>query len=183
MQPDVSKRLSATGIGDAARMQERTWSVMGQPDLDGVLNPLPSNGSNWIVLLNFFDFDRSGFVSHDNWKKGLVCIGMDELADDVPLWRGLLGLYQDPADGESVKLARIRYRAVPDPIVTTLLRSVVHTSGNMKGLLDASNQELHEWQERDKQRRAILDRQTAFKIQRKVHGMKLKALRPVMSAL
>ena len=77
-----SKRLSATGIGDAARMQERTWSVMGQPDLDSLVAPLPSNGANWIVLLNFFDFERSGFVSHDDWKRGLQCIGMDALADD-----------------------------------------------------------------------------------------------------
>ena len=177
-----SKRLSATGIGDAARMQERTWSVMGQPDLDSLVAPLPSNGANWIVLLNFFDFERSGFVSHDDWKRGLQCIGMDALADDEPLWRGLLGLYQDPADGESIKLARIRYRVPFDPIVTTLLRSVVHTSGNMRGLLDASNQELHQWQEREKQRRAVLEQQNAFKIQRKVHTMKLRALRPVLSA-
>ena len=45
------------GIGAAARSNERTWSVMGQPDLDGMLSMLPNNGENWIVLLIFFDFD------------------------------------------------------------------------------------------------------------------------------
>lgn len=141
-----------SGIGDAARRSERTWSVMGQPDLDGILHTLPNNGDSWIVLLHFFDFDRAGFVTKENWQQGLIALGLAGLAEDEALWGSLVKLYASSDDKAAISIAKIRYKVPFDPIVQTLMRSVVHTSRNMRNTLQASQQELKHWQEREEQR-------------------------------
>ena len=95
------------GIGAAARSNERTWSVMGQPDLDGMLSMLPNNGENWIVLLNFFDFDRPALVTQANWQSGLIAVNLPELATDEILWKSLLQLYADKEDSTAISLGSL----------------------------------------------------------------------------
>ena len=112
------------GIGAAARSNERTWSVMGQPDLDGMLSMLPNNGENWIVLLNFFDFDKPGLVTQANWQSGLIAVNLPELATDEILWKSLLQLYADKEDSTAISLAAVKYKVAFDPIVQTLLLDI-----------------------------------------------------------
>lgn len=146
--------MAPGGIGQAARSNERAWSVMGQPDLDGMLSMLPSNGENWIVLLNFFDFERPGLVTQSDWKQGLTALNMTALAEDEMLWSSLLQLYAHAEDRAAISLANVKYKVSFDPIVQTLLRSIVHTSKNMRVLLNESQSELERFQELEQRRRA-----------------------------
>ena len=170
------------GIGAAARSNERTWSVMGQPDLDGMLSMLPNNGENWIVLLNFFDFDKPGIVTQSNWQAGLIAVNMPELAADEMLWKSLLQLYADKQDSAAISLAAVKYKVAFDPIVQTLLRSMVQQSRKMRVLLDDSKSELQAFEAREQQRQEKIARDTQNILARKILMMQLRAMKPVYDA-
>jgi len=170
------------GIGAAARSNERTWSVMGQPDLDGMLSMLPNNGENWIVLLNFFDFDKPGLVTQANWKSGLIAVNLPELATDEILWKSLLQLYADKEDSTAISLAAVKYKVAFDPIVQTLLRSMVHQSRNTRVLLDDAKADLQAFEAREQQRQEKIARDTQNILARKILRMQLKAMKPVYYA-
>ena len=171
-----------SGIGEAARGNERTWSVMGQPDLDGMLSMLPNNGENWIVLLNFFDFDKPGLVTQSNWQAGLTAVNMPELASDDMLWKSLLQLYADKKESASISLAAVKYKVAFDPIVQTLLRSMVQQSRKMRVLLDDSKSELEAFEAREQQRQEKMARDTQNILARKILMMQLRAMKPVYEA-
>ena len=60
-----------------------------------------------LSLLPLFDFDGAKRVSWSDWRRGLIGMGLDAMADDVRKWRELATMYGAGlpccfVDGESI---------------------------------------------------------------------------------
>ena len=46
-----------------------------------------------ISLASLFDFEKTGFISQENWQKGMTTLMMEELGLDPKIWERLVGMH------------------------------------------------------------------------------------------
>ena len=180
----INKLEEDSHLGAAQRMAERTWSVLGLLDLEEFVG-VTSESSSWIALLNFFDFREPHMVNYEDWVRGLEILEIkpdDEHIDVDKLWKNVCSLYEEKHLPGVVDLRRIKYKVAHDPVVTALLRSIVHTSARMKTLLDNSLSDLHEWADQQEVRSRRLVSHFKHSVAEKIRVNDRKITEPIFRA-
>ena len=92
-----------------------------------------------ISLASLFDFQKSGFISQENWQKGMATLMMDELGSDPKIWEKLVGMHGSRDAGKGrLDLQRLTDVVPIDPRVSVLLNAVVKGLVGMRDFIHRS---------------------------------------------
>ena len=79
-----------------------------------------------ISLASLFDFEKTGFVSQENWQKGMTTLMMEELGQDPKVWERLVGMHGSRDAGKGrLDVNRLTDVVPIDPRVSVLLNAIV----------------------------------------------------------
>lgn len=79
-----------------------------------------------ISLASLFDFEKSGYVSQENWQKGMATLMMEELGKDAKVWERLVGMHGSKDAGKGrLDIQRLTDVVPIDPRVSVLLNAIV----------------------------------------------------------
>jgi hypothetical protein len=92
-----------------------------------------------ISLASLFDFQKSGFISQENWQKGMATLMMDELGTDPKIWEKLVGMHGSRDAGKGrLDLQRLTDVVPIDPRVSVLLNAIVKGLVGMRDFIHRS---------------------------------------------
>jgi hypothetical protein len=111
-----------------------------------------------ISLASLFDFERTGFVSQENWQKGMTTLMLEELGMDPKIWSHLLDIHgsKNMETKGQLDVKKLTDVVPIDPRVGVLLNAIVKGLVGMRDFVKRSMRK--EVKEADiKRNRAILN--------------------------
>lgn len=122
-----------------------------------------------ISLASLMDFDKTGYLTQENWQKGMTTLMLEELGMDPKIWSRLVDMHGGRDAGKGLVNVQKLCDVVPiDPRVAVLLSAIVK---GLVGMRDFVSRTLHK-EERD----------TDSKKTRIILNMRRKITEPVMRA-
>ena len=114
---------SPTGVTDAPTKRQQT-----------------SNFTVAISLASLFDFEKTGFVSKENWERGMTTLMMDELGMDPKIWSHLVDIHgsKDMASKGQLDVQKLNDIVPIDPRVAVLLNAIVKGLVGMRDFVKRS---------------------------------------------
>ena len=92
-----------------------------------------------ISLASLFDFDKEGFISQENWQKGMTTLMMEELGLDQKIWEKLVGMHGSRDAGKGrLDVQRLTDVVPIDPRVSVLLNAIVKGLVGMRDFIGRS---------------------------------------------
>lgn len=108
-------------------------------------------------LCSLFDFDKTGFISHEDWQRGMATLMLQDLGDDPKIWQKMTEMHGTRDGGKAfMDVSRLSDIVPIDPRVAVLLNAIVKGLVGMREFVTRSYRK-EEREGQLKQNRALLN--------------------------